>query len=316
MNMLPTVRRQLVEAVERRAQPAWRATLARRLGPRRRRRPTAAHIAIAALCAVPVVIAAGALVLLGAHRAAPTPPAQARPETARQQLIDQFAVLRRPQTPADRDSRLLMAPFLAVPHRTSPGFTQLLRQLGYPKLDQALMRVVRVPRFDAKVAFEPLTWQPYPSSPRRSEGLELVLWLGSASTIPPSSEDGTGPTAVPSLLAHGLALADARRNNTVIEGVVVVPDRVAKVTVRPIRLLRTPVQVDASTFGAATAAVRDNVAAFELRLPTVHSPRFRGSDLFGSGAQAEVTWFDASGKVIKRTTMDLDVFIRVVGRRA
>lgn len=322
MNMLPTVRRQLLEAVERRAQPNARASLAGRVDLRLRRRPTAAHFAIAALGVVPFVIAAGALILLGSHRGAPSPPAAAHPETARQQLVDHFGVLRRAQTAADRDSRLLLPPFFRPAPRElghpAPAFENALRRWGYPKLDRALMRVVSVPRFDARVALEPATWQPSSSSPMRAEGIVLAMRIGGAGSIPPAGEYGTGPPpiSVGTLLAHGLALTGVTPSRPVIDGVMVVPDNVAKLTLRPIHILHTPVRLDPSSFGAASAVVHDNVAAYQLRLPTVHSPRFRGSALFGTDARAEVTWFDAAGRVIRRTTTSVDVFVRVVGTRA
>jgi len=305
MSMLPTVRRQLFEAVERRAQPQARGTLVDRLRLRRYPRLTAGHVTIAALCALPVLIAAGALVVLGAHRPQPSRPAGSHPESARQQLIENFGVLRRAQTPADRDSELVV-----------PTFSGHEKGMVYPKLDQALMRVVRVPRFDAKVAFDPMIWQPSASSPTRTEGLELVMWIGSARTIPPASEVGTGPVAVGDLLRSGAALTDGTRNPPVIDGVMAVPDGVAKVTVRPIRVLRTPVALDPNRFGIATTTVHDNLAAFLLRRPTVQSADASGSKLFGANGVAEVTWFDAAGKVIKRTTTNLDLFARVLGTQA
>jgi hypothetical protein len=312
MTVLPTVRRQLLDAVDRRAQPSAYAGRRPRLRLRRTHRPTLAHAATATLIAVPVLIAAAALLLLGARHGPPPAHASAGVQAERAQLIDNFGLLRRAQTPADRDSRLELPIRLGVAARLrqhpTPSVERFARR--FPKLDRGLVRVVTVPRFGAKVALEPMTWQPSPSSPSRSEGVYLVLWIGSATTIPPSSEDGTGPTSVRTLLAHGVALSDTTANDHVIDGVMVVPDKVAKVVIRPVRVVGPPVNVAPSEFGTATATVHDNVAAYLLRLPTVSRPR-AVTGLFGTELVAQATWLGANGKVIKRTDVEIDSFIRV-----
>jgi hypothetical protein len=188
--------------------------------------------------------------------------------------------------------------------------------MGLSEARPALVRVVPVSLFDAKVAFDPATWQPSPPSPSRSEGLDLVLRIGTAASIPPAAEDGTGvaPTGVATLLAHGLALTDAGPHNAAVDGVLVVPDNVARVFLRPVRMDRAPVRVEPTSFGTATAAVHNNVAAYRLRLPTVTAPG-AVSGVFATGGVAEVTWFDAAGKVIKTTTTNLGLFVRVAPSR-
>jgi len=76
-------------------------------------------LAIAAVLAVTLVIAAGALVLLGGHRQAASPTGAV---SGRQQLVDVVAVLRRPQTSADLHSPAI-ARLLSTYHgRLEPGW--------------------------------------------------------------------------------------------------------------------------------------------------------------------------------------------------
>ena len=163
----------------------------------------------------------------------------------------------------------------------------------------------------------PTTFKPSPSSSRRSEGVNLVLRIGSAATIPPSSESGTGPrpTSIDTIRAHGLALTNNVRGNDTLDGVVLVPDGVAKITLRVTRIIKAPVTVDPNQFGTATAPVHDNIAAFQLPIPTATS-RHAFSSLFGTAAVAQVTWYGTDGNVIKHTTTSLDVLIKVSGTKS
>lgn len=137
----------------------------------------------------------------------------------------------------------------------------------------------------------------------RSEGVDLELWIGSRPTIPPSSNVGTGPrpTGLGTIRAHGLALTDNARGNARMDGVILVPDGVARITLHPTRLNDDPVNIDPSQFGTATATVHDNVAAFQLPIPTATTSRSAVSGLLGASAVAQTTWLDASGHVIKHT---------------
>lgn len=234
----------------------------------------------------------------------------------RQELIEDFGVLRRPQTNADRDPQLLLMPFrisqrLQRTHKNPPpGLEQLLRRFGYAQLDQSLVRVVSLPRFDAKLAFDPATWRPSASASRRSEGLNLVMRIGSAPTIPPAEEFGTGPTptSVATLLAHGLTLSNGVFGTNTIDGVVVVHDGVARVTLRPIRLIQPPASLDPVAFGTVSTTVKDNVGAFQFPIPAATNRHmYTGTD--GVPAIAEAIWYDASGNAIKQTTTNLDLLM-------
>lgn len=295
----------------------------RRAGARRRLAATARTVPILLAVAVTVIVAAFALTLIH-HGRQPFPAKPASSVRAtRQQLIQMLSVLRRPQTKADLDPELNPLPPLASTpqrpgrqHQRPPaGLERFLARLGYPKLDRSLVRVVKIPSWDAKVGIEPATWQPSPSSPQRAEGIDLSMWIGSKSTIPPSSEIGTGPrpTSVGTLRAHGLALTNNARGEHLMDGVLLVPDGVARISVRLIRIIGSPASVDPTEFGAATATVHDNIGAFQLSIPTARNRR-AFSGMFGTSAVAQTTWFDASGNVIKHTTTNLDVLIKVIGK--
>jgi hypothetical protein len=336
MTILPQLERDLFDAAKQRLpaadtpdqtrdhprRPEPRTT--RRAGARRRLAATATTVPILLAVAVTVIVAAFALTLI--HHGRQPPPAKpaSSVQATRQQLIQMLSVLRRPQTKADLDPELSPLPRLASTpqrpgrqHQRPPaGLERFLARLGYPKLDRALVRVVKIPSWDAKVGIEPATWQPSPSSPRRVEGVDLSMWIGSKSTIPPSSEIGTGPrpTSVGTLRAHGLALTNNARGKHLMDGVLLVPDGVARITLRPIRVIGPPVKLDASQFGAVTATVHDNIAAFQLPIPTI-TKRPAISGMFGTSAVAQTTWFDANGQVLKQTTTNLPVLIKVIGNR-
>ena len=282
--------------------------------------------------AVTMIIAAFALIVLNHHRRPrPSAPAtvQSAPATvqsARRQLVQMLGVLRRPQTKADLDAELVPGPFafIAVPEqyvrrgqRPPAGLEHRLAKLGHPQLDRALIRVVRIPAWQAKVGILPATWQPSPSSPDRSEGLDLELWIGSKPTIPPSSDIATGPpvASIDTVRDHGLAVTDNVRGQDLLDGVLLVPDGVARVTLRVTRVIQPPLRVTLSEFGTATATVHDNIAAFQLAIGAATS-RDGVSGEFGTSVIAQETWLDASGNVLKRTTTTFDVVINVKGKTA
>lgn len=298
-------------------------------GVRGRLATTARTVPVLLAIVVTVIIAAFALTLSHrGHRPRPVTPTTSVQDT-RQQLIHLLGVLRRPQTKGDLDPELdpgflgiasIPGQFARRHQHPPPGLERRLTRLGDPKLDQPLVRVVEIPAWGAKVGIEPATWQPSPSSPQRSEGLELELWIGSKPTIPPSSDGGTGarPTSIDTLRTHGLALTDKVLGTKLLDGVLLVPDSVAKITLHVTRVIRSPVKIDPSQFGTATATVHENIATFQLAIPAV-SPKAAGpntvSGMFGTSAVAQTTWFDASGNVIRHTTTSLDVLIKVLGKR-
>jgi hypothetical protein len=188
-------------------------------------------------------------------------------------------------------------------------FERRLARWGYPQLDPPLLRSVRIPRWNATVTFIPTTFRPSPKSPRRSEGLDLTL------QTPGSGLTGTGPqpTSVGTLQAHGLTLTDASPVSGLVEGVIVVPDGVAKVTLKPVRFISQTAGIDPRQIVPATVAVHDNIAAYQFRIPT-GANRQMATGVRGVPSVALATWVDANGNVIKQTTTRLDLFIKVDGK--
>lgn len=288
---------------------------------RRTLRAIGASVPIALSVGVAIVIAAVALIVIR-HGNSSHPSASAGTvASSGQELVQALGALRTPQTKSDLDPVFVQG-FLrftsryAQRHRRLPtALERWLARMGYPKLDRSLARVVHLPAWHAKVGLEPATFQPSPSSPQRVEGLDLELWIGSSPTIPPSTDIGTGPrpTSVGTLLAHGLTLATGVRGTNMIDGVMVVPDGVARITLRPTRLVAPPVTLDPSRFGTASATVHDNIAAFQLPIPSGAS-RSMYSGEYGIPAVAQAVWYDATGNVVKRTTTNVDLLVNVRGR--
>ena len=186
----------------------------------------------------------------------------------------------------------------------------MLAQQGYPRAETSLIRVIAIPRFKASAALIPTSWQPSPHSRQRAEGLELVVaYAGGAA--------GTGPTptSVAWVRAHGLAVSGSNATPQMrsVWGAAVVPDRVATVTLEPIRLISPPAPVDVHRFGSVTAIVHDNVAAFRFAVPTVID-RHAKSLVYAVTLLAHAIWSDQRGNVIARTTTRLPLWLRVQGK--
>jgi hypothetical protein len=268
--------------------------------------------------AVAVVVLVVAVALISFRHSGTRSPSSAVPtsvRTSRQELTRLLGVLRRPQTKADLDARLLTGASLR------PAFNRLAGAWRYPTLDRSLVRVVNVPAWHAKIAIDPATYQPSRSSAQRAEGVDLSMWIGSAPTAPPASYTGSGlrPYTAATVRDHGLALSDATRGKTII----LVPDGVASVTLQPIRLtppriasgFQQPPAVQPGEFASVTAAVHDNVAPFELKLSVIDR-HARSLMTYFFVAVARATWFDSKGHVIRQTTTtDLDLPVTVQGRR-
>jgi hypothetical protein len=63
----------------------------------------------------------------------------------------------------------------------------------------------------------------------------------------------------------------------------------------------------------ATAIVHDNIAAFNLKVPTIVSPHAY-SITPAINATTPTTWYAANGSVIRHTTTTIFVLVNVVGR--
>lgn len=336
MTILPQLERDLFNAAQERLlpKPAPSPEEPTSLPPRAGLRRTAASVPVILSIAVTTVIAIAAIVVLShGHQASPTTsPSRPAGGSPRAALIRTFGVLRRSQTKADLDRELLMLWLSNVgprggpipPERyiplSNPPFE--LKPEGYPALDRQLVRTVDIPAWTAKVLIAPTTFRPSPSSPERSEGLDLALWIGSAPTIPPSSLTGIGPppARLSTLLAHGLALADAAPGNHALDAVYVVPDGIGSVKLGPfVSSHKTPPGVSTKALNAAlgaiqaTATVHDNIGAFQLAMPVVTSRAAAGPGpaLDSIGAKAQAAWFNSQGHVIKQTTTEVDLIVRV-----
>lgn len=319
MTLLPTVREQLTQAVRDAGRPGARVPGAERSGGRgrivpwlRQSRLSAGNALAAASLLLALVIGAGALLAVGRQRPAP-PAAAQRVQPALRVLTAHFSVLRRPQTAADQSTQLLPTPF-GIP-ALHPAPERSFARLGYPELERSLIRVISLPKLDAQVAFDPATWRLTWRSSRRAAGLYLVMHIGTASTFWPVQQFGSGPepTSVATLLAHGLAITNPHVAEGLSDGVLVVPDGVARVTLRPVRLVGLPAPIGPAAYGSVTATVSHNLALFQLPIPVAITWR-TASGVYSARSIAEATWYGPSGTIIKRTTTSVDVFVTVRGK--
>jgi hypothetical protein len=208
-----------------------------------------------------VALAVGALIVLRAHRM----PAPGNPVPARQPLLlATLGVLRRVQTPADRSFRSSRPP----QPPSAPG--------SEIKPDRPLIRLARTAPWGAKVFLVPLT-RPTNPTLARALGETVAVWVqgigwsdyATASAI--TDGQAWGP-------AQTLRAKDGAAISRFFE---VVPDGVAKVGIY------THVQLRPFRYrGLVTAAVKDNIAAFQIR---------------GTSARLVfAVWYAPDGHVIKR----------------
>lgn len=213
-----------------------------------------ARAAVLALVFIAVIVGGGALVLLGGGHNRPQTTVTA-PVTApagrsqHQTLLDVLGVLRRTQTPADRD----LGPYL----------TKVVRDIAAGKPVKSLVRVAAVLPDRETVVLVPMrprhgtVWPKGSaegaSAPKRGLRLAVIGAGGSACCLTPAS-----------ILAGRESLTGA--NGPLNYAVLVVPDGVAKVTVS----LKQPV----------TATVHNNVAVFKtpepIQTPSAHTITWYG----------------------------------------
>ncbi len=298
MTVLPNLERDLIRAAER-------ATASAQDSPARVvRGRLAERAALIGAVVITVLIGAGTVIVLGAHQQKQGPSAAA---AGRGELIDALAVLRRPQTTADRHSTL-PSPYI-VPALRPPQLRAIIKRrnraerklAGDPSVDRPLVRQIVTPAGD-EISVVPETWQPSRSSPRRAEGLGISIHTPGNSQ---SVDTGPQPTSTRSFLAHGLAVFNDTRR-----GVVLVPDGVARVTLRgfepiTIRLPNRPpelIPINEPSIAGQSSAVRDNIATFTLAGLTAVS-RSASFEL-GTAATVRLTWFNAAGRIIRQTTTE------------
>jgi hypothetical protein len=225
------------------------------------------------------VIAVGvvlAVILLDAHHAPTNPPGGASGAgtnyaSQRAQLLEHFAVLRRPQTSADRRSLQspgdggllpgeLTLPFVACQNaQSTPAFCGL-------RLDRQLVRTINLPRSGYRAAVIPV--KSTRTSAFAQRGLDVALaFRGPGVFIAESSGVGVRQAlpGVSQILAHGLfASSDVQTSHHIPSGVtlaaILVPDGVARVSLDSISLTAPRTGRRIAQIPAATATVHDNIA--------------------------------------------------------
>jgi hypothetical protein len=296
-------------------------------GHRRLRARHVGRLIFAVGALVPVLVVVATVGLLGGSHRSVAPGASSSGANAspgdRQMLLRTLGVLRRPPDAASRRAiscvRSSPKPGGAAFHacRTSaislafmpfPGAARFGASSGV-RLDTSLIRVVPVPSVGDGVALVPATAPASPGSPRRTEGLDILISFHDGAASP-----GPTPTSVTELRTHGLAVSgtNATPKMRSVVGAVVVPDGVATVTLQPIRLISPPAPVDPRRFGTSTASVHDNVASYRFTVPYVHDPNHK-SLVHAVTVVAKETWSDRHGAVIARTTIQLQLWLKVRG---
>jgi hypothetical protein len=308
MTLLPQVREQLDEAAKRRA-GGRRARLTLRIpGPGIRERPSLANstraarsssaygarsiaraVVLVTVAFVPVAIVVGALVLL---RGATTPRPTTKPAgNTIQHLVDILAVLRRPQTNADRSlsDSVLGGPDIGLRIHT-----------GTP--DLPLSRLATVTPWGQKVFIAPMKPLTPPEITRlehRYPGLARAFERRPAQTLTLGlfASGAASFGSVADIEAGKESVFDGANSILGLDGpappirvVITIPDGVAKVTfVLPRQAYPGAIAYPAPE--TITVPVHDNVAAFE-------TDRYIDQDHW---SRIGMIWYGPSGAIVKRT---------------
>jgi hypothetical protein len=294
---LAMLERELVGAARRRAEGRLVAPSS---APRRARLAwSLGWLVTAAVAGASVVLAVGAVVLLGGHTARPS---SSHGGSSRQQLIEILGVLRRPQTPADRNPTLLREL-----GRSGPALALLG---GTP--DIPLIRLAGVTPWGQKVFVVPLkpptaqslarTLRRFPHFPRSLAHL-MLSHRAAGETVELSAGGGGGPVSAAQIEASGAALLEgapggAPKRDPGLQaparGFVLVPDGVAKVAVL---LPRQDIPGDPAYAHPLTVEIpiHDNVGWFEVN---------RYMDDVGF---EHMIWYGPSGQVVKRIGYPADL---------
>lgn len=307
MTVLPTIRHQLLQAAERTAVDAT-AVRPRHLKWRLPSRVALAtsHLVTAALIAVTVVVAVGAIVLLG-HSRHPQVAAPGSAANSRGQLLQTLGILRASPTATDqaatacvertvdkfgefkcyRDIPDYAGTLIWLAEHSPPRET--IASMGYPRWDFRGIRIVPLGRSTESVALFPGNWRgtfevgDVSSAPsgKRNWGLVAVFGISRNETAQ------SLPTTVGTFRAHGLVLGVPSEDMRVA---IVVPDGVARITVKMVSLGRR------HWLENATATVHGNIATLQLKAPNL---RLELPQQFGV---VQVNWFNARGQIIRHTT--------------
>jgi hypothetical protein len=277
---IAVLERELVDAARRRASGR----------PRVRRRLSVGALASAALIAVALAVAGGAVILLGGHK---RPAAATATDRSRQQLIDILAVLRRPQTKTDRSYPKNIA-------RPRP-----LMALGGGAPDIPLIRYATTTPWGERLFFVPMkpptaseiaaSVNQFPRRLRPQAARDIARQAARGETLGVFSSSGGGGDASASDIKAGYSLGTEGAGRSFAGGstrtrlILVVPGGVAKV------VFVLPRQPAAALYGAPVykhslivpVLVHDNVAAVQVdrQLPSGRPP---------------MIWYAAGRHVIKR----------------
>lgn len=294
-------------------------------GHARRHARHAGRLILAVGVLVPVLVVVATVALLSGSNRSVAPPALSPGANAstgtRQRLLRTLGVLRRPPDAASRRAisciKSSPKPGSAAFHACRTSAISLALLPGGPgfgasagvRLDASLIRVVPLARSGDSVALVPATAPTSPGSPRRAEGLDIIIASQNGAASP-----GPTPTSVTELRTHGLAVSGTNATPTMrsVAGALVVPDGVATVTLQPVRLISPPAPVSPRRFGTSTTAVHDNIAAYRFTVPYVHDPRQK-SLVYAVNVVARATWRDRHGTVIAHTNTQLQLWLKVRG---
>jgi hypothetical protein len=265
---IAVLERELVDAARRRAS----------VRPGGRRRLNIGALAAAALVAVTLAVAGGALILLAGHQ---RPSATTATDRSRQQLIDILAVLRRPQTKADLNPRIL-SQSASIPMQGSP--------------DVPLVRFATTTPWGEKLYLVPTK----PPTVKQLNILGLPPRLierlrARGETLSVFSPQGGGGTSDAAAIEAGDAIGTEGAGHSFAGGssqtrfILVVPNGVAKVEFMLPRQ-SSPGANDPRIYPhslGVTARVHDNIAAVQVNRET-------------DGPSAPMVWYSADGRVLKR----------------
>ena len=312
MTLLPEFHDQLHVAASRQAR--------RRLRQRIAVPQTRLGTILVPLLSILVAVTVGAIALT-AGGAGPGAAPVSRPSSvasSRTELLLTLGALRTPQSAADRRAlrsggfQGLQTGPIAARLMKNPQYRRMLRAQGYPRIDQPLVRTVRLASGGA-LTLVPMTFQPttahihgldrpvtFTLHGPRIEGLALELRL------PGTGLNAESATSVAVLRAQGVSIVTYDRGRNV--GAIVVPDGVTKVTLSAFRAPRI-LHLTRFRIPTVTASVHDNVAVFHVVAPRVtthgRGPGDPMPGLVSADAYTRMTWFGAQGQILNRTTIDI-----------
>lgn len=277
---IAVLERELVDAARRRASGR----------PRSRRRLSVGALASAALIAVALAVAGGAVIVLRGHK---RPAATTATDRPRQQLIDILAVLRRPQTKADRSyPKNITRPRPAMAFGGGAPDIPLIRYATTTPWGERLFFVPIKPPTPDQIA---ASVNQFPRRLRRQAARDIARQAARGETLGVFSSSGGGGDASAGDIKAGYSLGTEGAGRSFAGGstrtrlILVVPDGVAKV------VFVLPRRPAAALHGAPVykhslrvpVLVHDNVAAVQVdrQLPSGRPP---------------MIWYAADGRVIKR----------------